>query len=155
MTIPHFSDQQNTVFIPALLALLVATVLICLPIVFAPALRRGRRAGRRALVAVAGVVAAAALVVTGWQAGVGVRTLQVERTSVASQLQSRYGIELPGGDVNELVNGGRPLVALPQLASSLDLKPTKSGKHALHLLPEQEGSDVYRLAYGGETVPQS
>ena len=157
MTIPHFADQQNLVFVPALLAVLVATVLICLPVVFAPALRRGRRARRRALVVVAGAVAAAALVVAGWQAGIGVRTLQQERTAVAAQLQSQYGLDLPLGDVNELLNGGAPQRVLPDLASQLGLRPNKKGvqEHALRLKADETDSGEYSLIYGGQTVPQA
>jgi len=155
VTIPHFADQQNIVFVPALLALLVATVLICLPIVFAPTLRRGRRPGGRALVVVAGVLAVAALVVAGWQAGAGARVLQEERATVASQLQQRYGLGLSGAEVNELLNGGAPSRTSPQLASELELRPNAKGEqtHALRLKAEATGSDEYDLTYGGVVLP--
>ena len=155
MTIPHFADQQNIVFIPALLAVLVATVLICLPIVFAPALRRGRRRGGRVVVVVAGVAAVVALVVAGWQAGAGARVLQEERTAVAAQLQARYALRLSGAEVNELLNGGAPERVLPQQAAALELRPNTKGvqRHPLRLKAEATGSDDYVLTYGGVTLP--
>lgn len=113
MTIHHFAVEQNDVFVPALLAALVATIAIALPVVLAPTLRRGRRG--RPTVVLAAAVAAVALVVAGWQAGVGVRTLQQERVRVAVELRDRYGLDLRPAQVAALVDGaavrlgGRPV----------------------------------------------
>lgn len=165
MTIEYFAAQQNQVFVPALAALLVAVIAICLPIVLAPALRRASRGRTRALLGLAAVVAAAALVVTGWQVGVGLRTLQAERASVAARLQERYGLDLSSGDVSELLNGGAPDKAYPELVSSLDLKQSKNGKHPLRLkadsttesaaeaTSESASDSSYELTYGGQPVP--
>lgn len=165
MTIEYFAAQQNQVFVPALAALLVAVVAICLPIVLAPALRRRSRRRNRAVLGLAAVVAAAALVVTGWQAGLGLRTLQAERESVAARLQERYGLDLTSGDVSELLNGGAPDKAYPQLVSALDLRPNDSGKHPLRLkadatsepaaeaTSEAASDSSYELTYGGQPVP--
>lgn len=151
MTIPHFADQQNTVFVPALIALLVATVLICLPIVFAPGLRRRRRGGR-ALIVVAGALAAVALVVAGWQAGIGVRTLQQEREQLRADVQARYGLELDSGEANELVNGGAPLRLLPQQAEQLGLA-TPEKRHSLRLKATEPDADTYDLTFAGKAWP--
>lgn len=151
MTIEYFADQQNLVFVPALGALLIATVLICLPIVFAPTLRRASRARLRGVAVVAAVLAAGSLVAAAWQGGVGVRTLQTERASVAQQLQDRYRLGLTSGEVGELIDGGAPDKAYPDLVSALDLRANKSGKHPLRL--KADGTDGYDLTYGGEVVP--
>lgn len=151
VTIEYFADQQNLVFVPALGALLIATVLICLPIVFAPTLRRRSSARFRGVVVAAGVLAGVALVAAGWQAGVGLRTLQAERASVSQQLQDRYRLGLTSGEVGELVNGGAPDKAYPDLASALDLKATRSGEHPLRL--RTSGAGGYELTYGGAPVP--
>lgn len=105
MTIHHFAADQDDVFVPALLALLLATAAIVLPVVLAPALRRSRRS--RALVAAAAVVAVLSLVLAGWQTGVGLRALQDDRARVGAQLRDRYGLELDRADVGVLVDGGR------------------------------------------------
>ncbi|MFD1720197.1 hypothetical protein [Amnibacterium endophyticum] len=152
MTIEYFAEDQNLVFLPALTALLVATVLICLPIVFAPRLRRGSRTRLRGVGVVAGVLAAVALVAAGWQAGIGVRTLQAERASVADQLEQTYGLGLTSGEVGELVNGGEPQRVLPGLAERLDLRRPQE-KHSFKL--RLESGDEYGLTFGGEPVPRA
>jgi hypothetical protein len=152
VTIPYFGSNQNLVFVPALLVLLVATVVICLPIVFAPALRRSPR--RAPVLALVVVVAVVALVGTGLLAGKGFRTLGDERAAVQGWIAKTYGIDLDGGEVGELVDGGKPLRSLPEAATSLGLKdPT--GEKTLELLPKVKGGDVYELYFGKKLLPAS
>lgn len=152
MTIPYFAENQNLVFVPALLALLAATVLICLPIVFSQGLRRSRR--RIPVLAVAAVLAAVALVGTAWLAGTGFRTLGDERARVQTELRERYGIRLTGGQVGELVDGGEPSAVLPTQAAAAGLA-TPEEPHALELVPAAGGADTYDLTLGGTRLPAS
>ncbi|WP_375388330.1 hypothetical protein [uncultured Amnibacterium sp.] len=150
MTIHHFAENQNVVFVPALFALLAATVLVCLPILLGQTLQRS---GRRVPVTVAAwALAAVALGVSGWQTSIGVGMLAHERAEVRTGLAARYGIDLTAAEVDELVNGGKPKRTLPQQAAAAGLlKPDQP--HALQLVPVDEGGDVYRLAIGGRTIP--
>lgn len=159
MTIHHFAENQNLVFFPALLAALVATVLICLPIIFVQTLRRSGRIVPVTVVAF--VLAAGVLVVAGWQGGVGFRTLGDERARVQAELQSTYGLDLSAGDVGELVDGGKVPRTLPALATQLDLKePTKVtaacpiGCYNLHFAVDDADADTYTLTFGGEPWPK-
>lgn len=150
MTILHFAANQNLVFVPALLALLAATVLICLPIIFVQGLRRSRRI--MPVTAVCLVLAAGALAVTGWQGAIGFRTLGDERARVATELQQRYGLGLTTAEVGELVDGGKPLRALPTQAAAAGLsKPEK--QKSLRLVPTSTGADTYVLTIGGKAWP--
>lgn len=152
VTILYFGSNQNLVFVPALFALLAATVVICLPIIFAPSLRKSPR--RVPLIALAVVVGVVALVGTGIFAGTGFRTLGNERAAVQSWIAKTYGLKLDSGEVGELVDGGEPLRALPEVASSLGLKdPT--GEKTLKLLPKVKGGDVYELYFGKKLLPAS
>lgn len=150
MTIPYFGPNQNVVFIPALFALLAATIVICLPIVFAPTLRRSGR--RTPLIALAIVFAVVALVGTAWLAGTGFRTLGDERARVQADIQRIYGVRLDGGQVGELVDGGKPLVHLPEVAAAAGLKDPQKDK-TLKLVPKTVGSDVYDLEIGAKPWP--
>jgi hypothetical protein len=148
--IHHFASNQNDVFIPALLALLVATVLVCLPIVFREPLRRSGRRGPVLGVLVA--LAVVALGVTVWQAGTGFATLGSERARVQADIRSRYGIALDGGQVGELVDGGKPKVALPTQAAALGLASPEEPK-TLRLKAESPDGDRYDLLLGGKPLP--
>jgi hypothetical protein len=152
LTIPYFSTHQNVVFIPALLALLVATVVICLPIIFAPTLRRSsRRVPLLALVAVFAVVGLAGTVVL---AASGFRTLGDERARVQASIQRIYGVQLNGGEVGELMDGGKPERRLPEVAARAGLlKP--DDKKTLKLVPTAVGADTYVLTIGGKPWPSS
>jgi hypothetical protein len=103
--IAYFAERQTDVFVPALAALLVATVAVVLPVVFAPLLKKVR--GRRALVAIAGVLAAAALVTTVVEGVAGFQALGAERASVQRGIADRYGLRLTQGQVASLLEGGR------------------------------------------------
>lgn len=151
MHIDHFAAGQNLVFVPALVALLAATVLICLPIVFA---QRLRRSGRRApLVALATVLAVVALVGAAWLAGVGFRTLGDERAAVRAQLAAQYGLRLDAGQVGELIDGGRPPLTRPVQAAAAGLEhPAKA--HPLRLVPTEPDADTYELTFGGRPWPR-
>lgn len=152
MTIHHFAENQNLVFLPALLAVLVATVLICLPIIFVQALRRSRRIVPVTVVAL--VLAAGVLVVAGWQGGVGFRTLGDERSRVQAELRTTYGlVDLSVADVGELVDGGRVTRTLPDLATTLDLKTPSKG-YTLHFVVDDADADTYTLTFGGEPWPK-
>lgn len=105
MLIAYFAERQTDVFVPALAALLVATVAVVLPVVFAPLLRKMR--GRRALVAVAVVVAAAALVLTVVEGVAGFQALGDQRASVQRDIADRYGLRLTPPQVASLLEGGR------------------------------------------------
>jgi hypothetical protein len=148
--IPYFAGNQNLVFVPALLVLLVATVLICLPIVFAPSLRRsGRRAPVIALVAVFAVVA---LVGSAWLAGIGFRTLGDEKVRVRAAIEQDYGVRLDAAEVGQLLEGGKPERVLPDQAQALGLKnPDKP--HTLKLSPTAAGADTYDLLLAGKPWP--
>ena len=152
--IEYFAGNQNLVFVPALLALLVATVLICLPIVFAPSLRRSKR--RTPLLVGAGVLAVVAVVGAAVLAGTGFRTLSDERTQLQADLASQYGLhvgqQLQDGDVNELINGGKPLVSLPEQAAAAGLQDPEKAK-TLKLVPTAPGADTYDLLIGGQPWP--
>lgn len=150
VTIPYFAGNQNLVFVPALLALLVATVLICLPIVFAPSLRRSKR--RTPLLVVAGLLAAAALVGGAVLAGTGFRTLADERTKLQTDLRAAYGLSVSSSDANELINGGKPLRFLPEQAAAAKLKDPQK-KKTLKLKPTEPGADTYDLLIGGQPWP--
>jgi hypothetical protein len=103
--IAYFAERQTDVFVPALAALLVATVAVVLPVVFAPLLKKMR--GRRALVAIAAVVAAAALVLTVVEGAAGFRALGEQRASVQRGIADRYGLRLTQGQVASLLEGGK------------------------------------------------
>ena len=150
VTIPYFAGNQNLVFVPALLALLVATLLICLPIVFAPSLRRSKR--RTPLLVVAGLVAAVAVVGAGVLAGSGFRTLADERTTLQADLRSAYGVAVSSADANELLNGGKPEKYLPKQAAAAGLKDPQKNK-TLKLKPTGPGADTYDLLIGGQPWP--
>jgi hypothetical protein len=149
--IQYFAADQNLVFVPALLALLAATVLICLPIVFAPALRRSKR--RAPLLALVVVLAVVALVGTVVLALPGFRTLGAERAAVRAGIERDYGLQVTDGEANELVNGGRPARKMPELAAQLGLEKPND-EHPLRLVPEKTGSDVYTLTFGGKPYPR-
>lgn len=151
MQIPYFAANQNVVFIPALLVLLVATVLFCLPIIFGPRLRKSKR--RTPLLVVDGVLVVALLVGTALLAATGFRTLGDERSRVGAELQQRYGVELNAGQVGELVDGGRPAVPLPVQAEAAGLDPTKD--QTLQLIPTATDADTYVLTIGGKPWPTS
>jgi hypothetical protein len=119
MIIDQFASNQNVVFMLALCALLVATIAICAPIVFAPSMQR--RGTLKPVIAVAAVVAVVALVIAGWQFGVGAGKLTEERAHLRALIQTEYGLRLTSSQVDELVNGGRPLVYLPDKAAELKL----------------------------------
>jgi len=148
--IPYFAANQNLVFLPALLVLLAATVLICLPIVFGPTLRRSKR--RTPVLVVDALVVVVLLVGAALLAGVGFRTLGDERAHVQASIQQRYGVRLDSGQVGELVDGGKPLVSLPTQAAAAGLDPTKD--HSLKLVPSKD-ADTYDLTIGGKPWPAS
>jgi hypothetical protein len=150
VTIPYFAGNQDLVFVPALLVLLVATVLICLPIVFAPSLRRAKR--RRPLLVLAGVLAAASVVGAAVLAGAAFRTLGDERTQLQADLRAQYGVQVTSGDANELINGGKPLKSLPQQAAAARL-PNPTKPKTLKLKATQPGADTYDLLIGGQPWP--
>lgn len=152
MTITYFGSDQNLVFVPALVALLVATVVICLPIVFAPTLRRSSR--RVPTIALVVVVAVVALVGTGIFAGMGFRTLGTERADVQRQIQQTYGVDLDLGQVGELLDGGKPEKALPTEAAAAKLPEPEKPK-TLKLEPTSAGTDTYELLLGGRSWPAS
>ena len=152
MTIHHFAGDQNLVFVPALLALLVATVLVCLPIVLVTVIRRSGR--RVPIVAAAAVLAVLALGVAGWQAALGFGALNAERAQVRADLSDRYGIDLTPGEVGELVDGGRPKRALPEQAAAVGLTPADNA-YPLRLVPTKAGTDVYELRLGGKPLSPS
>ncbi|MGN6445505.1 hypothetical protein [Amnibacterium sp.] len=152
MTIQYFAANQNLVFVPALFALLAATVVVCLPIAFAPALRRSPR--RTPLVALVVVVAVVGLVGTAILAAGGFRTLGNERAAVRTWIATTYGLRLDSGTVGELVDGGSPAPTLPTQAAALGLpQPTK--KHALKLVPTTTDGDTYQLTFGGKPLPKA
>lgn len=153
MTIPYFAEQQDLVFVPALIAVLVAVLVVCLPVVFAPRIARWRRGARGALIAAAAVVAVVALGTAGWRAGVGVRVLHEQRAQVRTEIGHRWGIDVSSGEAGTLVDGDPAKLRLPQLAQQLQLRSTKSGAHDLEIVEEDSGS--YGLTYGGVTVPPS
>ncbi|TDS75942.1 hypothetical protein [Amnibacterium kyonggiense] len=150
MTIPYFGPHQNVVFVPALLALLAATIVICLPIVFAPNLRRSPR--RTPVIALVVVFAVVALVGTGWLAGIGFRTLGNERAAVRSWIAKTYDIRLDPGQVGELIDGGKPLQALPEVAARLGLDKPDDEK-TLELKPTEADGDVYELWFAKKPLP--
>jgi hypothetical protein len=150
VTIPYFAGNQNLVFVPALLALLVATLLICLPIVFAPSLRRSKR--RTPLLVVAGLVAAVARVGGAVLAGSGFRTLADERGKLQADLRSQYGVSVTSADANELLNGGKPEKFLPEQAEAAKLQHPEK-KNTLKLKPTEPGADTYDLFIGGQPWP--
>lgn len=152
MQIPYFAANQNVVFIPALLVLLVATVLFCLPIIFGPRLRKSKR--RMPLLVVDGVLVVALLVGTALLAATGFRTLGDERSRVGAELQQRYGVELNAGQVGELVDGGRPAVPLPEVAAAAELTNPQKPK-TLQLIPTATDADTYVLTIGGKPWPAS
>lgn len=150
MTIPYFGPNQNVVFIPALFALLAATVVICVPIIFAPTLRRSGR--RTPLIALAVVFAVVGLVGTAWLAGTGFRTLGDERARVQAEIQRIYGVQLDGDQVGELVDGGKPLVHLPEVAAAAGLENPEK-KKTLKLVPTAVGADTYVLEIAAKPWP--
>ena len=150
VTIPYFAGNQNLVFVPALLALLAATVLICLPIVFAPSLRRSKR--RAPLLVVAGVLTAVALAGAAVLTASGVRTLADERVRLQADLRAAYDLSVTSADANELLNGGKPLKHLPEQAAAAKLEDPEKPK-TLRLKPTAPGADTYDLFIGGQPWP--
>lgn len=151
VSIPFFAGNQNLVFVPALLALLAATVVICLPIVFAPTLRRSKR--RTPVVALVVVLAAVALVGTALAAANGFRTLGDERARVQAELRSQYGLDLDADEVGELIDGGKPLRTLPEQARAAKLKNPDRPK-TLELKPTATDADRYELHIGEQPWPR-
>jgi hypothetical protein len=150
VTIDYFAGNQNLVFVPALLVLLVATVLICLPIVFAPSLRRSKR--RTPLLVVAGVLALVALASAAALAIPGFGTLSAERTRLQADLRAQYGLDVSAADANELINGGKPLRYLPEQAQAAGL-PDPQKQKTLKLVPTEKDPDAYDLLIGGKPWP--
>lgn len=150
MNIPHFGTTQNLVFLPALLTALVPTLLVVLPVVFAPALVRRR--GGRVVRAVCFVLAALALVPVALQAGVGMRVLADERLRVQQGIEARYGLHLDDADVHELIDGGKPEKVLPQIAAKAGLEQPQK-PHTLKLVPTSVGSSTYDLTIGDRPWP--
>jgi hypothetical protein len=148
--IPYFAANQNVVFLPALFALLAATVLVCLPIIFRPTLRRSKR--RTPVLVLDGVILVVALIGTAWLAGVGFRTLGDERADLRAQLQQRYDVRLDAGQVGELIDGGKPPVTLPAVATAAGLTSPQQ-PHPLKLVPTAPGADTYDLTIGGKPWP--
>jgi hypothetical protein len=152
VTIPYFAGNQNVVFVPALCAVLAATVLVCLPIVFAQRLRRSPF--RISVLAAGSALAAVALIGAAWLAGAAFRTLGEERARVQAELQQTYSVRLDRGEVGELVDGGKPERTLPAVARAAGL-PNPDKPHTLKLVPTSEGADTYVLTLGGKTWPKS
>jgi hypothetical protein len=150
VTIPYFAGNQNLVFVPALLALLAATVLICLPIVFAPSLRRSKR--RAPLLVTAGVLAAVAVVGAAVLTASGVGTLADERVRLRSDLRAAYDLSVTSADANELINGGKPLEHLPEQAAAAKLKNPEKPK-TLRLKVSEKDPNAYDLFIGGQPWP--
>jgi hypothetical protein len=150
VTIQYFATNQNVVFIPALFALLAATIVICLPIVFAPTLRRSSR--RVPVIALVVVFAVVGLVGTAVLAGNGFRTLGNERAAVQAWIARTYDVRLNGGEVGELVDGGKPMRKLPEVAAAAGLEDPQKAK-TLKLVPKTAGGDVYELLIGGKPWP--
>ncbi|MGT2424901.1 hypothetical protein [Amnibacterium kyonggiense] len=150
MTIPYFGPNQNLVFVPALFALLAATIAICLPIVFAPRLRRSPR--RPAILALVVVVAVVALVGTAMLAARGFRTLGDERAAVRTWIATTYDVKLDPGQVGELIDGGKPERSIPSVAEALGLK-NPDRKKTLELKPTVVGGDTYELYFAEKPWP--
>lgn len=148
VSVDYFAGDQNLVFVPALLSLLAAAVLVCLPIAFAQVLRRSRH--RAPVIASAAVLAGIALAVAAWSAGVGVRALAAERASVQAAIRTGYGVQLTGDQVRELIDGGAPTKALPAQARAAGL-PNPDEPKPLTLVPA--GADTYVLRIGGRRWP--
>lgn len=139
MTIHHFAEHQNDVFLPAALLVLIAVVLGALPVVFAPGLRRARSG--RSLTAVAAVVAAVSLVAGAWQAGLGVRILQDERARIGAEVRTGYGLDLDAGQVAMLVDG--------------DVVPLRRfGEEGVRLVRTDDGPDAFELRAGRSPLPR-
>jgi hypothetical protein len=122
LPIPYFAEHQNDVFIPALVAALVATVLLTIPVLAAPLLRRARR--RRAFSAVAMVLGALALVVAGLQTWAGFRALDAQHDGLRSALASRYGLQLGNDQVSTLLEGGSVRVTADGATRTVKLVPS-------------------------------
>ena len=122
MPIPYFAEHQNDVFIPALAAALVATLLLTIPVLAAPLLRAAPR--RRALNAVTIVLGALALVVAGLQAWAGFGALDAQHDDLRSGLASRYGLQLRDDQVSTLIEGGSVRVTADGATRTVKLIPT-------------------------------
>lgn len=134
MTILHFGAHQNDVFVPALVAALVATVLLVLPVVFVSLARRSRRG--RSLTIAGAVVAAVALVVAGQQTASGFGALHAERVRVAQELRSEYGLEVTDDEVRSLIDG-----------DPVKLSGTR-------VLLRSAGGTAYEVLANGEVLPR-
>lgn len=149
MTILHFATDQNLVFVPALLALLVGVVLVCAPILLAPRLRsRGRTVP---VFAVAWVLAAALLGVAVWQAAVGFAAIGAQRVAVREDLRAEYAIDVTAEEATALVNGDAIRIALPDRGTELDLR-RPDAEHALTLVPEEGEADRYAPRFAGQVL---
>lgn len=121
MPIPYFAEHQNDVFIPALVATLVATVLLTIPVLAAPLLRRARR--RRRLTPAAIVLGVVALVVAGVQVAAGFGALEAQHAHVRRALASRYGLQLGDDQVSTLLEGGTVRVTADGATRTVKLVP--------------------------------
>jgi hypothetical protein len=149
VTILHFATDQNLVFVPALLALLVAVVLICAPVLFAPRLRTLSRTVP--VFTVAWVLAAALLGLAVWQATVGFGAIGAQRVAVREDLRADYAIDVSSEQATALVNGDEVRIALPDRGAELDLREPDA-RHALSLVPEEGTPDSYAPRFAGQVL---
>ena len=131
LTIPLFSGHQDDVFIPSIVLVLVAALLIALPVVFAPLVRR-MRAGR-ALVALLVAGAALAVIAAVVVAVPGFGTIAQQRATVQARIQSTYGLTLAPGDVARLVNGDT-VTGLPGTPKGDRVRLAGTGHHVYILI---------------------
>jgi hypothetical protein len=113
LPIPYFAEHQNDVFIPALVAVLVATVLLVLPAIAGTLLARIR--GR-------GVIRALTI---------ALRELDEQHDSVQRAIGSRYGLQLSGEQVSSLLEGGTVKVAAAGPVSAVRLTRRDDGDYTL------------------------
>jgi energy-coupling factor transporter transmembrane protein EcfT len=129
LPIPYFAEHQNDVFIPALVAVLVATVLLVLPAIAGTLLARIR--GRAVIRALTIALGAVALVIAVQQTVVGFRELDEQHDSVQRAIGSRYGLQLSGEQVSSLLEGGTVKVAAAGPVSAVRLTRRDDGDYTL------------------------
>lgn len=129
MPIPYFAEHQNDVFVPALIAALVATVLLTTPVVLAPLL--GRIRARRALTATVIVLGAVALVVAVVEAGSGFRVLDTQHANVRRAIADRYGLQLRDDEVSRLIEGGTLQLTEQGVPTKVKLTPAGGDEYVL------------------------
>jgi hypothetical protein len=117
------------VFIPAMLAALVAAIAITLPIIFSSML--AGTAARIPILAVCGVVGLAGIVGAVVLALPEAATLAAQVPALQRQIDDRYGVQITSDEAGRLLDGNKLKIPETGVKSELSLRPAGGGRYIL------------------------